>query len=68
MRCKVPKTKGMKLAAAEKAIRKAHCKVGTVKKVKSRMVRKGRVMHTMPHAGHVLRAESKIDLFVSKGR
>ena len=67
-RCKVPKTKGMKLATAEKALRKAHCKVGKVKWVKSRKLRKGRVMSTTPHAGHKLAAGSKIKLFVSKGR
>jgi Glucodextranase, domain B/PASTA domain len=68
MRCKVPKTKGMKLKVAEKAIRKARCKVGKVKWVKSHKVRHGRVMSTTPHAGDVLHAGSKIELFVSKGR
>ncbi len=67
-RCKVPKTKGMKLTVAEKAIRKAHCKVGKVKWVKSRKMRHGRVMSTTPRPGHVLSSGSKIELFVSKGR
>ena len=58
----------MKLTVAEKAIRKAHCKVGKVKWVKSRKMRHGRVMSTTPRPGHVLRSGSKIELFVSKGR
>jgi len=66
--CKVPKTKGMKLNAAEKALRRAHCTVGKVKRHKSRTVRSGRVMSTTPRAGRVLKAGTKIELFVSKGR
>ena len=68
VRCKVPKIKGMKLNAAEKALRRAHCKVGKVKRAKSRTVRSGRVTSTTPHAGRVLKAGTKIELFVSKGR
>ena len=58
----------MKLANAEKAVRRAHCKVGKIKRVTSRTVRSGRVMSTSPRAGRMLRAGSKIELFVSKGR
>jgi beta-lactam-binding protein with PASTA domain len=65
--CKVPKTKGTKLPAAEKALRRAHCKVGRVKKVGSRSVRNGRVTRTSPPAGRKLRAGWKIELFVSNG-
>lgn len=68
VKCRVPKTKGMKLNAAERAMRKAHCKVGKVKHVKSKKVRRGRVMSTTPRAGRILRAGTKIELFVSKGR
>jgi Glucodextranase, domain B/PASTA domain len=68
VKCKVPKTKGMKLNAAEKALRRAHCKVGKVKRELSRTVRSGRVASTTPHAGRVLNAGTKIELFVSKGR
>ncbi len=58
----------MKLPAAERAVRQAHCKVGKVKRVTSKAVRKGRVMSTTPRAGRILRAGTKIELFVSKGR
>jgi hypothetical protein len=66
--CKVPKTRGMKLNAAEKALRRAHCQVGKVKRQKSPAVHSGRVTSTIPHAGRVLNAGTKIKLFVSKGR
>jgi hypothetical protein len=68
VKCKVPRTKGMKLAAAERALRQAHCKVGKVKHVKSKSIRSGRIKSTSPSAGKILRADTKIELFVSKGR
>jgi len=67
VKCKVPKIKGMKLGAAEKALRRAHCKVGKIKHENSRTVRRGRVASTTPRAGRKLKAGSKIELFVSKG-
>ena len=36
VKCKVPRTKGTKLPAAERAVRQAHCKVGKVKRVTSK--------------------------------
>jgi hypothetical protein len=67
-RCQVPRTKGMKLPAAEKALRRSHCKVGKIKKQTSHAVRRGRVTSTSPRAGRTVRAGSKVELFVSKGR
>ena len=67
VKCKVPKTKGMKLGAAEKALRRAHCRVGKIKHEKSRRVRSGRVASTTPRAGRTLKAGRKIELFVSRG-
>jgi hypothetical protein len=68
VKCKVPKTKGMKLNAAKKALQRAHCKVGKIKRQKSRTIRSGRVTSTTPRAGRVLKAGTKIEVFVSKGR
>ncbi len=68
VKCKVPRTKGMKLPAAQRAVRRAHCKVGKIKHVKSKAVRSGRVTNTTPRPGRVFRAGTKIELFVSKGR
>jgi hypothetical protein len=67
VKCRVPRVKGMKLPAAEKALRKAHCRVGKVKHVSSRKLARGRVMSTKPQAGRRLRAGAKIELLVSKG-
>ena len=58
----------MKLAAAERAVRQAHCKVGKVKHVASKKVRSGRIMSTSPSAGRILKVGTKIEFFVSKGR
>jgi hypothetical protein len=67
-KCRVPRLKGMKLRAAKKALRKAHCRAGKVKHVSSRKIARGRVMSTKPHANRRLPAGTKIELFVSKGR
>jgi Glucodextranase, domain B/PASTA domain len=66
-KCHVPRVKGMKLPAAKKALRKAHCKVGKVIHVSSRKLARGRVMSSKPRAGRRLQAGTKIELFVSKG-
>jgi len=66
-KCRVPKIKGMKLDAADRSLRRAHCKVGKIHRVKSRTVRAGRVTRTAPPPGRVLGSGTKIQLFVSKG-
>jgi hypothetical protein len=67
VKCKVPRTKGMKLPAAERALRRAHCRVGKIKHVHSKKIADGRVMGTTPRAGRRLAAGAKIQLSVSKG-
>lgn len=65
--CRVPRTKGMKLPAAERALRRANCRVGRIRHEVSKKVHKGRAVGTSPRVGRVLRAGSKIELFLSKG-
>ncbi len=65
--CKVPKIKGMKLGKAEAALRRAHCRVGRIRRIKSHKLDRGRVLSTTPRAGRRLPAASKIELFVSSG-
>ena len=67
VRCVVPKVKGKTLLAAKRAIRQAHCSVGTVARVFSATVRKGRVVSTKPRPGTKLAVGSKVKLKVSKG-
>jgi uncharacterized delta-60 repeat protein len=68
VRCVVPKVKGKTLLAAKRAIRQAHCSVGTVTRVFSATVKKGHVISTKPKPGTKLAAGSKIKLKVSKGK
>lgn len=66
--CVVPKLKGKKLADAKKAIAQAHCALGTVKKVSSKRVKKGRVISQGAVAGKSLAPGTKVSLVISKGR
>ncbi|HEV3389845.1 MAG TPA: PASTA domain-containing protein [Solirubrobacteraceae bacterium] len=68
VKCEIPRLKGKQLAAAERALRHARCRVGKIKRVKSRTVRKGRVTSASPRAGRTFAAGHKVELFVSKGR
>jgi hypothetical protein len=65
--CRVPRLKGMKLPAAERAVRHAHCRVGRIRHERSNKVRVGRVLTNSPRSGRTMPAGSKVELFVSKG-
>ena len=67
-KCVVPSLKGKTLVAAEKAITKAHCALGKVKKVKSSHVKKGRIVSQGAGAGKSLPSGAKVSLVVSKGK
>jgi hypothetical protein len=66
-KCVVPRVKGKTLGQAEKAIVKAHCAVGTVKRTRSRHVKSGTVISQGQVAGKSLAHGSKVSLLVSKG-
>ena len=66
--CVVPKLKGKRLAAAKKALKKAHCAVGRITKHKSSTVRKGKVISSSPKRGSKHRGGTKIALSVSRGK
>jgi hypothetical protein len=65
--CKVPKVKGLKLSAAKRKLKAAGCRV-TVKRVKSRTVKAGRVIKTSPKAGKRAAKGAKVTVTVSRGR
>lgn len=65
--CKVPSVRGRKLAAAKSAITRAACKVGKVKRVRSKKVKRGRVISQSPRPGKSLPNLGKVNLVVSKG-
>lgn len=61
--CVVPKLKGKKLKPAKKALRRANCKVGTVKRRKGKP---GKVIKQNPKPGKVLAPGTKVNLTVGK--
>lgn len=67
-KCVVPSLKGKTLASAEKAITKAHCSVGKIKKAKSSHVKKGRVVSQGAGAGKSLPGGTKVSVVISKGK
>jgi subtilisin family serine protease len=66
VRCVVPNVRGKTLAAAGRAIRKGHCRVGRVTRAFS-SVRNGRVISESPRPGRILRAGATVALKVSRG-
>ena len=66
-KCKVPRVLGLKLAKARTKIRKAHCRLGKVKKKFSTRRKKGKVIAQKPRAGKQLKAGSKVALTIGRG-
>ncbi len=66
--CVVPKMKGKRLAATKLALAAAHCQAGPIKRVFSRMMKKGRVLSEHPGAGKTLPEQAKVALTMSKGK
>ena len=65
--CRVPKLKGKSLAAARRALKKAHCAVGKVSKRRSRKVKAGRVIGQGLKVGRRRSASAKVKIVVSAG-
>src|SRR5579884_4478712 len=66
-RCYVPRTLGMSLAAAEKKIRLAHCRVGVVRRRISTLLHENHVLHQKPVWGRRKPAGARVLLVVGKG-
>jgi beta-lactam-binding protein with PASTA domain len=64
LRCRVPGLIGLRLAQARQRIRRAHCSVGRVRRVRSHSV--GRVIGQRPLPGAVRRANFAIRLAVGR--
>ena len=62
--CTIPQVKGLRLASAKKALRKAGCPVGTVRY--SRGSKRGRVIKQRPNRGKALDAGTKVYLTVAR--
>ena len=66
-KCKVPNVVGKTLAAAKGAIKKAHCRAGTVSYASSSKAKKGTVISQSRRAGEVYAPNTAIKLVVSRG-
>ena len=66
--CKVPNVRGRKLAVAKTRIRKAHCAVGIITRMRSKPAKKGRVLSQRPKAGVTVPSGAEVSLVVGKGR
>jgi hypothetical protein len=65
--CKVPKVVGKRLATARRLIVRARCRVGRVRRARSRRAT-GRVLSQSPRAGVRRARGSRVNLVVSRGR
>ena len=65
---RVPSVTGKRLAAAKTALRRSRCRVGTIDRVFSKRVEKGRVISEKPGRGKVVGWGTKVGLVVSKGK
>jgi subtilisin family serine protease len=66
-RCKVPKVRGKTLLAAKGVLKRAGCKLGPVKRVRSR-VRKGRIVAQRPPAGRNVGKGTPVVVTISRGK
>jgi hypothetical protein len=66
--CFVPNVRGRPLAAARAAIVKAHCRIGSLRRLASRTVRAGRVINQTPRAGTQQPEDASVALVISRGR
>jgi hypothetical protein len=65
--CTMPKITGTALAAAKKALARANCRVGTIRRAYSNRVARGRVISATPKAGMVLPRRGTVSIVVSRG-
>ena len=65
--CVVPRLVGKRFARTRRLLARAHCRLGRVKRVYSRRVKKGRVISQKPHAGARLPEGTRVRVVVSRG-
>jgi beta-lactam-binding protein with PASTA domain len=66
VRCVVPKVIGMRLAVARSRIGRANCRVGSVRRVRTKAKKRGKVVAQSPRAGSVRDRGSKVNLVVGR--
>lgn len=65
--CRVPKLARVPLASATRRLRNAHCARGKVRYVRSKRVKRGRVVSQSVRPGKLLAPRTRVNLVVSKG-
>jgi hypothetical protein len=65
--CVVPRLRGMTLASARRSLARAHCRLGRVRRARSR-ARRGRVISQSRRPGARLAAGARVNVVVSRGR
>jgi hypothetical protein len=66
--CAVPRLKGRTLLAARRAINRANCRLGRVKRSYSTSVAAGRVIRQQPRAGRQLARYARVSVVLSRGK
>jgi hypothetical protein len=66
--CAVPNLKGKTLPGAKRAIARAGCRVGKIRRAYSKIVKRDRVISQKPRFGTVLPKGGKVNLLISRGR
>ena len=67
-RCRAPKLRRKALPDARRAIARANCRLGKIRRAYSKTVKRGRVISQKPKPGTVLPNGGKVNLVVSRGR
>jgi FG-GAP-like repeat/PASTA domain len=66
--CTVQGVREKTLPAARRALARGNCRIGKVRRIYQRFVKKGRVISETPRLGTVLPSGAKVNLVVSRGR
>ena len=64
VRCVVPALRGLTLVAVQRSLARAHCRLGTITRVRSRAALRGRVVSQQPAPGRHLAAGAKVSVTV----
>jgi hypothetical protein len=68
VRCAVPQLKGRTLLGARRALVRANCRLGTVRRSYSTRIRAGRVLSQRPAAGRRLARYTRVSVVLSRGK
>jgi hypothetical protein len=67
VRCTVPRLRGRTLGAARVLLQRNHCRLGSVSRVYSRRVKRGRIVGQSPRPGAIRASNAWVTVVVSRG-